>query len=177
MNVVSRLRLSIARAIVQLIDDSSTLQALQIQMQAGVVRDGAERFQQYGLTSVPFSGAEGVAVAVGGNTNHMLVIAVDDRRYRLKGLATGEVALYDDQGQAVHLTRDGIVIKGAGLPVTVTDTPRIVLDADVTITKNLQVDGGMNVDGPYARHLDKNIGGDHRHNGVESGPNTSGEPV
>ncbi|WP_431477838.1 phage baseplate assembly protein domain-containing protein [Massilia eburnea] len=58
-----------------------------------------------GFTSVPKPGAEGVVVFVGGNRDHGLVIAVEDRRFRLKGLASGEVAIYDDQGQKVHLTR------------------------------------------------------------------------
>ncbi len=38
---------------------------------------------------------------------------MSDRRYRLKGLQTGEVAVYDDQGQSVTLTREGIVVDGA----------------------------------------------------------------
>jgi phage gp45-like len=36
---------------------------------------------------------------------------VDDRRYRLRGLAAGEVALYDDQQQVVILSRDGVEIR------------------------------------------------------------------
>ncbi len=41
-------------------------------------------------------------------------VVVADRRFRLKGLARGEVALYDDQGQSVTLTRAGIVVNGGG---------------------------------------------------------------
>jgi phage baseplate assembly protein V len=175
--IAQRLRLAIARAVVQLVSDSGTLQALQVELQAGVVRDQVERFQQYGLTSVPLPGAEGIALAVGGSTDHLVLISVDDRRYRLKALAGGEVALYDDQGQAVHLTREGIVVRGAGKPITLTDTALIKLDADVQITGDLQLNGGFNSDGSYATHQGKNIGAAHRHSGVESGPDTSGAPV
>ena len=37
-----------------------------------------------------------------------LVVGVEDRRYRLVGLAGGEVAIYDDLGQKVRLKRNGI---------------------------------------------------------------------
>jgi phage gp45-like len=40
--------------------------------------------------------------------SHPIVLVVGDRRYRLKNLQDGEVAIYDDLGQKVHLTRDGI---------------------------------------------------------------------
>lgn len=60
-----------------------------------------ELFQHYGFTSRPLAGAEGIVIREG---NCFYVIAEDDRRYRI-ALADGEVALYDDQGQAVHLKR------------------------------------------------------------------------
>lgn len=176
-STVARLRLAVARALVGRINDGTGLQTVQLQIQAGVGRDNVERFQQYGLTSVPFDGAESIALSVGGNTNHQVVISVDDRRYRLRGLKTGEVALFDDQGQAVHLTRAGIVIRGAGLPITVTQTPLIVLDSNVQITKDLQVLGSTQLDGDSATHKGTNIGHDHRHDEVQRGNETSGTPV
>ena len=47
----------------------------------------------------------------------------------MRGLKTGEMAIYDDQEQSVHLTRDGIVIRGAGKPMRLTDTSEIELDS------------------------------------------------
>lgn len=101
-----RVRLMVARSVVSLVTDGGGIQLVQVKLLAGEVRDGVERFQNYGFTSVPHPGAEGVMVCVGGDRDHGLVIAMDDRRYRLKGLAEGEVAIYDDQGQACHLKRD-----------------------------------------------------------------------
>lgn len=60
-----------------------------------------EYFQHYGYTSRPLPGAEGIIFREG---NHIIMIASDDRRYRI-ALEEGEVALYDDQGIAVHLKR------------------------------------------------------------------------
>lgn len=139
-----RVMLMVSRAVLNVVTDGLAIQGLQVTALDGEVRDEVERFQQYGYTSVPFPGAEGVMVAVAGNHDHGIVIAVEDRRYRLTGLAGGEVALYDDQGQKVHLTRAGIVISGAGLPVTVTNTPHILLDAAlVETTHDLKVGGNI----------------------------------
>ncbi|MET3969090.1 phage baseplate assembly protein [Bradyrhizobium sp. S3.9.1] len=54
--------------------------------------------------------AEGIAVFVGGQRNHPVVIAVDDRRHRPMGLNPGENAQYDDQGQMTLLRRGGLFL-------------------------------------------------------------------
>lgn len=137
-----RILLMIGRAVVRLVNDGMKMQTLQISLLDGEVRANVERFQNYGFTSHPKPGAEAIAASVMGNRDHCVVLAVDDRRYRLQGLEAGEVALYDDLGQKVHLTRTGIVIDGAGLPVTVTNTPEIVLDTPlVTVTGDVVASG------------------------------------
>ena len=110
----------VARAVVQLVTDSSKLQTVQLGILADETREGCERFQQYGFTSVPLAGAEAVAVFVGGRRDHGLVIAVDDRRYRKKGLQPGEVALYQKDGHFVLLKSDR----------TVMDAPELRLGSD-----------------------------------------------
>lgn len=112
MNAMShRIRGMIARAVVNLVDDGRKMQTCQIDLLADETQDEVERVQNYGFTSVPFPDAEAVMLAVGGTRSHAVVIAVDDRRYRLTGLPSGEVAMYDDRGQVVHLKRDGIEIR------------------------------------------------------------------
>lgn len=128
-----RIRLMLSRIVLALVDDARKMQAVQLEAQAAVGRDKAEHFQHYGFTSVPFPGAEGIGLAIGGSSNHTVVINVDDRRYRLKGLEGGEMAIYDDQGQRVHLKRSGIVINGAGLPIVIEDTPTITMKASTKI--------------------------------------------
>ncbi|MFM9902131.1 MAG: phage baseplate assembly protein V [Polaromonas sp.] len=132
--LAARLRGMVSRAVVGLVNDATKLQSVQVTVLADQVADDAEHFQHYGYTSVPHPGAEGVALAVGGSTGHTVVVNVDDRRYRIKGLASGEVALYDDLGHVVHLTRTGIVIRGAGHPVTITGTPLLRVEADIEAT-------------------------------------------
>lgn len=106
-----RVRLMISRAVLSAISDGHGIQLVQVKLLEGEVRDGVERFQNYGLTSVPHPGAEGIMACVSGNRDHGVVIAMDDRRFRLQGLASGEVALYDDLGQVIHLKRTGILIE------------------------------------------------------------------
>lgn len=137
-----RILLMIGRAVVGLVNDDLKLQALQISLLDGEVRNDVERFQNYGLTSHPHPGAEGIAASVLGSRDHCVVIAIDDRRYRLKALAQGEVALYDDLGHKVHLTREGIIIDGGGHPVSVINTPSVELDTPLVNTTGNVVAAG-----------------------------------
>lgn len=108
----NRVMLMISRATLNSVADGAPAQITQATVGDDDTKD-PERISEYGFTSVPLPGAQGVAVFVGGLRDHGLIIATGDRRYRLTGLAGGEVAIHDDQGQKVHITRDGIVIHTA----------------------------------------------------------------
>lgn len=154
--VAVRARLAIGRAIVGVVNDAAKLQAVQVQLRAGQVRDAAEHFQHYGFTSVPFAGAEGIGLAVGGSSDHLVVINIDDRRYRLKGMEAGEVALYDDQGQFVKLGRNGVVTVSAAAQLRL-----VAPDVDIQSAT--------------LKHNGVNIGGTHTHGGIQpGGSNTTG---
>jgi phage baseplate assembly protein V len=113
----------IARGVVKGVGDGSTLQRLQLGVLSDETVDDGERFQSYGFSSVPLSGAEAVVVFPGGNRDHPLVIAVDDRRHRPTGLEAGEVAVYTSAGARILLTKDGdiVVSAAAGRKVMVDD--------------------------------------------------------
>lgn len=101
-----RVMLMVARGVLKVVNDQGGLQVAQVSLLEDELRDKVERFQNYGYTSNPLPGAEGVAVFVGGNRDHGLLICVDDRRYRITGLKGGEVAIYTDEGDYVHFKRD-----------------------------------------------------------------------
>jgi phage gp45-like len=61
-----------------------------------------EYFQHYGFTSRPLKDAEGILIKDG---NNIILIASDDRRYRIQ-VEDGEVALYTDEGDKIHLKRN-----------------------------------------------------------------------
>lgn len=113
MNLLDKLKVRIAnalaRAVVQLVDDGRKLQLLQLGVLDGEVVEEAERFQEYGFTSVPLEGAEAVVLFPNGDRGHPLVVAVDDRRHRLTGLQPGEVAVYNNTGARIRIKADGTV--------------------------------------------------------------------
>jgi len=78
----------------------------------GLQDDDTEALQSYGLQSRPKPGAVAVQAALGAHAESLVTILVHDRRYTI-ALAEGEVALVDDLGAKVHLTRTGIVIDAA----------------------------------------------------------------
>ncbi len=133
LNPIKRqLRLSVSRCVVALINDAAKLQELQVTLLADEAMDKREHFQHYGFTSAPHPGAEGIMLSVNGQRSQGVVINVDDRRYRLKALKKGEVALYDDQGQKIEILRDKIRLTA----------PKVVIDsADV----HLGSEGGPRV--------------------------------
>ena len=123
-----RIQMMIGRAVIVAANDALKAQGLQVELLDGEVQDGIEHFQHYGVTSVPLAGAEAVIAFVGGLRSHGICIGTVDRRFRLTGLQAGEVALHDDQGQKVHITRDGIVIE-TDKPVIVR-SPNVLVEAD-----------------------------------------------
>ncbi len=128
----------LARGTLAAVNAASKMQGLQLRLLAGEVKDNVEHFEPYGFTSNPKGGAEAVAVFLDGDRSHGIAIVVADRRYRLTGLQTGEVALHDDQGQKVHLTRTGIVIDGAGKPIVFHNAPKARFEMDIESTGEIK---------------------------------------
>lgn len=142
-----RIRNLVSRAVVRLVDDTAQLQALQIEVLEGEVLDQVEHWQPYGLTAHPQTDAEALILSAGGSRARAVVVAVSDRRYRLTGLAAGEVALHDDQGQSVQLTRSGIVVTGTAVQIT---APQVTITGACTVTGLLTAQGGITMSGGSA---------------------------
>ena len=172
--ILQRIKSMIGRGTLVRTDENPKMRTAQIEFLKGDVRDGLEHFEPYGISSRPKPGAEALAVFFGGDRSHGVIVSIADRQYRLK-LEEGEVALWDDLGQKVHLKRDGISVE-TGLNLTaqvggnVTETvsgnvtatvsgsvelkaSNVKIDAPVVITKTLTVEqqivgqGGMSVSG------------------------------
>lgn len=141
--------LGIARAIVKAVNDDPKVQRMQVALLADEVRDSLEVFNHYGFTSVPFADCEAVAVFPGGSRSHGIIIAHEDRRYRLKGLQGGEVALYTDEGDYIKLCR--------GNKIEI-HTPTAEFSGDVEIKGKLDVVGDITSEAEIA-DKDGSIGG------------------
>lgn len=166
---MSLLNRMLVRGTVVLVDSARKLQALQMRLTAGEVKDGLEHFEPYGFTSNPLAGAEGIAAFIGGDRSHGVLLVVADRRYRIQGMEPGEVAIYTDEGAKLHLKRGRIIdIEAdvinfkAGTAVNF-DTPAITQTGTITSDGD-QVAGGVSQI-------------NHPHGGVLSGSDQSGAPI
>lgn len=154
-----RVALMVSRAVIVMVNDSLKMQGVQVNLMADVTRDGVERFQNYGITSNPHPGAEAIVVSIGGNQDHGIAIAVDDRRYRISGLSEGEVALYDDLGHKVYLTRTGLVIDGAGNPLNIINVPQTNMSGNLTVAGNVTSGANITAQGDISDHGNKTMSG------------------
>lgn len=98
-----RVQLMVGRGSVKSVKDSGGLQTLQIQFNPKEVRADIERVQNFGLTSFPDDGSEAVTIFIGGNRDHGLTVAVDNRKLRPKDLNKGETCLYNSKGVKILL--------------------------------------------------------------------------
>ena len=84
-----------------------TLIGIEMEGLAGESVSG-ELMQHYGFSSAPLPGAEFLAIPVGGNSKHTVVVASEDGRYRIT-LIDGEVSLYTDEGDYIHMKRGRLI--------------------------------------------------------------------
>lgn len=123
-----RVQLMVGRAVLKAIDDSKKVQSVKVALLSDEVSEDVERYQEYGFTSVPFEGCEAVAVFVGGNRAHGIVVATDDRSMRPKDLNPGDVALYHDTGVRVLVSRDEDEVHLGNAPKEYVALANLVLD-------------------------------------------------
>lgn len=148
----------VGRGRVTLTDDSGVVQVAQVTLGEDERRDDVPRLAEYGFTSVPPVGSDAVMVFIAGERSNGVVIATGNQTYRLRGLASGDVALYDNRGQTVTLTADGIKVTA----------PAVVIEAEA-----IQLTGSTNFTGPVTANGHR-IDETHKHTGVSSGASVSG---
>jgi phage baseplate assembly protein V len=125
------------------------VQLVQAHGVAGEVLQAAELMQHYGFTSNPPAGSVCVVLPLGGKTSHGVVVATEHAS-RIKSLKPGECGIYDDLGQSIQLTRDGIVVDGGGKPIRFINTPSITFDTpqinatgNVGVAQNITAQGNI----------------------------------
>ena len=131
MPIRNRVYTMITRAVIESVKDDKNMQLVKVNLFAKDGHDDIERFQNFGFSGHPPSGAECVAIAVGGNRDHLIIIAADDRRVRVKDLPEGGAAIYSaspgdtEPKQVIKVLPDGSIelgkaateslVKGTGL--------------------------------------------------------------
>jgi phage baseplate assembly protein V len=106
---------AVLRGFITATDEAKRLRQVWTSLRWGEDTEAFEHVEPYGFTARPFAGAEAVAVRVGAAADHTIILCTPDGRYRIKTLAEGEVALYDDRGSVVRLGRDGIHVSATGV--------------------------------------------------------------
>jgi len=133
-----RILLVIGRGRIALVDDSLPAQTVQVRLGKDEVKDGIPRAGEYGFVSHPPSGTDAIVIFVAGERTNGVVIATNNQTFRLRNLATGEVAIHDDKGRFVLLGAAGIHVQGNADPILAETTGTITANAggDIAATSS-----------------------------------------
>jgi phage baseplate assembly protein V len=163
-----------AGGVIESTNDQSGIQRQDQSLLADEGKDGVERFQNYGFSSHPLRGAETLTVFLGGGRDHGVILACDDRLFRIRGLAEGEVAIYSDEGDTIILKRNNLIevvtknlVIKASEKVRV-ETPRMEVTGDLIDHADEQ---------PHDVQDMRTIFNEHVHGNVQPGGGTTSPPT
>ena len=94
------------------VNDGGAVQTVQARLNALSVRDKVPLLYGYGMTGSPPIGADLHVAFLDGDPSKAVAIASGHQTYRLRGLGSGDSALYDSRGHRVWLTSAGITLTG-----------------------------------------------------------------
>jgi phage gp45-like len=124
-----RIAMMVGRGVLAALEaDAGLMRANLTGIGAEEVLDGREYVLDYGMSSRAHPGAEALMLFLAGLRSNGVVVRLFDRRYTI-ALEYGEVALHDDLGQKVHLTRTGIVAE-TPLNITLKAGKKLRLEAE-----------------------------------------------
>lgn len=147
----------VTRGIITRVNDTPDMQTAQVSLFADEAKDEVERFQPFGLTSVPLPGAECVVLFLGGARDHGVIVAVDDREYRPTNAAPGEVVVYGVKNNVFRLKPNGDILIETTEPG---GTIRMAADnIDIHANDNLYFDAGGHGFHYQPTHVDSYTGG------------------
>lgn len=137
LEMMKKLRSLIRVGKIALVSSGKT-QSLQVETTKGETLDSVRFIEPYGFTAVPVNGSETVVVNIGANGGNPVALVVGGRLFRLQDLKQGEVALYTDEGDKIHLKRGHeIAVKTTKFVI---DADEIQMNGKVSISKTLDVE-------------------------------------
>ncbi len=143
--IMRRLDMMVARGASTGISDGGGMQTMQADMLEGEAIDELERFQSFGISSVPPAGSDALAVFIGGNRDQGVVLAINDRGSRPTGLQAGETMIYNAAGELVIKPKTKVIIE-APQTVEITAPEGVVIKTDT----RLRVEGDIEATGSIA---------------------------
>lgn len=165
-------------------DDTGTTLGAQVRLQS---ETGATRIAEsvpvvthFGFTSRPPEDSDAVAVFLTGDPGSGVVIATNHQTYRLRNLAEGDVALYDQRGAYAWFKPTGLVVDAAGGAVTIQNATSVTIVASDKVrleTPRLEVTGDVidrcGSNGVTLKAL-RDAYNAHAHGGVQVGEGSTG---
>lgn len=130
------------RGVITLVKAAGAVQFVQLDGVAGEQLQNNELFQQFGYTSNPPAGTMAIVLPIGGKTAHGIIIATEHGTYRLKNLASGEVAIYNQWGDYVALKADRRMQVVSSLAVDIT-TPTVNMSGDLNVAGDIVAQGDI----------------------------------
>ncbi|MBX9838439.1 MAG: phage baseplate assembly protein [Silvanigrellaceae bacterium] len=104
-----RISLITSKCILNIINDKTATQNAQAEFFTDEVFDDAEVWQNFGFTSVPPKGSEGIALFVGGERINPLIISTECKGKRLNNLNEGDAAVYSSAGNYIKVNADNSI--------------------------------------------------------------------
>lgn len=171
------------KARVKIVNDAGDAQMIQARFGGDELIDRLPRFAEFGFTSVPPNDSEVLAIFLAGDRSNAAVIASHHSGSRPRNLNEGESAIFNQVGVRILLTKDGLVIEGACLPVTINGTPNLTVNASNGVdlnTPKLSVRGDIEATGNITDQMGadgksmasmRQLHNEHTHqvNGVQAG--------
>lgn len=109
--------------------DGGGVQIVQYQHPAEV-RGSTPRMTEFGFSSGLPVGTDVLIACIGGDRSGGIVVASNHSDYRHGGLNAGETVIYNQWGQYVKLTEDGIEVQANGKKVEVLQATEVTIEAD-----------------------------------------------
>jgi phage baseplate assembly protein V len=133
--IKTKIFLLVGRAVLAAIKNTEKTQKIQVVALAGETISDIERFQEYGLETLPEKDAEVLITFVNGNRDQGVAVCVHDRRYRPKSLASGEVMLYTKENDETDPTTKFQILMKTGREIDlIAEIIKMVMQKDLTIT-------------------------------------------
>lgn len=156
------------RGVVTLVKAAGAVQFVQLDGVSGEQLQDNELFQHFGFTSNPPAGSMAIVLPLGGKTSHGIIIATEHGSFRLKNLASGETALYNEWGDYVALKADRRMQVVSAVAVDIT-CPTVNMSSDLNVAGNIVAQGDISDHGNKSMLGMRTVYNGHTHNDPQGG--------
>ena len=112
------------------VDDSGAQQLLNLHGAFGDKPRKVWRAQDYGYSSVPPAGSEGLLHALAGHSDRLVYRDGGHQDYRPKDLPVGGTALYDADGKLLKIVKDETTYDAGNKPLTLRNASKVKIEGN-----------------------------------------------